>query len=212
MLVRARDRQNQAYKIAVEVPLDVLTTKVLVHDYTMKGLFEHLSSRGGRALVCHAEMTSFFENLMKKQTDGASERQMFCRFHDGDSKLIRTSHGRASQKKPDAPLDEREELEKSCLSIGGFCQPQPYIHLHQFLGSSDDGFLHRISTCIIDSVILREKEVEEWNAKLDIFSISDFTGELRNEKLFVSCNENCYLTVTHNEILQYFSMSTSCLP
>ncbi len=161
--------KTQAYKIAVENPLDVLTTKVLVHDYTIKGLFEHLSSRGGRALICHAEMTSFF--------DGASERQMFCRFHDGNSKLIRTSHGRSSQRKTDDALDEREELEKSCLSIGGFCQPQPYIHLHQYLGSSDDGFLDRISTCIIDSVILKENEVEEWNAKLDAFSISDFTGE-----------------------------------
>lgn len=204
--------KTQAYKLAVEVPLDALTTKVLVHDYTMKGLFEHLSSRGGRALICHAEMSSFFENLMKKQTDGASERQMFCRFHDGNSKVIRTSHGRASQKTPDAPLDEREELEKCCLSIGGFCQPQPYIHLHQFLGSSDDGFLDRISTCIIDSVILREREVEDWNAKLDMFSISDFTGELRNEKLFISCNKNWLsVTMNHDEILQYFSMSISCL-
>lgn len=168
--------KTQAYKIAIENPLEVLSTKVLVHDYTMKGLFEHLKSRGGRALICHAEMTSFFENLMKKQTDGASERQMFCRFHDGNSKLIRTSHGRNSRKADDA-LDEREELDISCLSIGGFCQPQPYINLHQFLGSSDDGFLDRISTCIIDSVILRENEVEEWNEIFDGFAIYDFTGE-----------------------------------
>ena len=101
---------------------------------------------------------------------------MFCRFHDGNSKLIRMSHGRNS-KKEDAALDEREELDKSCLSIGGFCQPQPCINLHQFLGSSDDGFLDRISMCIIDSVILREKEVEEWNEIFDGFAISDFTGE-----------------------------------
>ena len=71
----------------------------------------------------------------------------------------------------------REELEKSCLSIGGFCQPQPYIHLHQFLGSSGNGFLDQISTCIINSVILKEAEVEQWNVTLDTYAISDFTGE-----------------------------------
>ena len=73
-------------------------------------------------------------------------------------------------------MDELEEQEKSCLSFGGFCQPQPYIHLHQFLGTSDDGFLDRISTCIIDLIIQKE-EVEEWNSKLDAFAIADFTGE-----------------------------------
>ena len=122
-------------------------------------------------------MTSFFKNLMKKQTDGASERQMFCQFLDGNSKLIRTSHGRSTQKSKDTEVDKREELEKSCLSVGGFCQPQPYIHLHQFLGASDDGFLDCISTCIIDSVILKEEEVEEWNLQLDAFPIADFSGE-----------------------------------
>jgi hypothetical protein len=84
-------------------------------------------------------------------------------------------------------MDEREELENSCLSVGGFCQPQPYIHLHRFLGTSDDGFLDRISTCIIDSIILKEKEVEEWNNKLDAFGIADFTGkcvELLHEILY----------------------------
>ena len=169
--------KTQAYKLAIESPLESIPTELLVHDYTTKGLFEHLASRGGRALICHAEMTSFFENLMKKQTDGASERQMFSQFHDGNSKFFRTSHGRSSQKTKDAPMDEREALEKSCLSVGGFCQPQPYIRLHQFLGTCHDGFLDRISTCIIDSIILKEKEVEEWNSKLDAFRIADFTGE-----------------------------------
>ena len=61
--------KTQAYKIAIESRLENLSTKILVHDYTMKGLFDHLTSRGGRALICHEEMTSFLENLMKKQTD-----------------------------------------------------------------------------------------------------------------------------------------------
>ena len=59
-------RTRIAYKIAIEDPLDGLPIEILVHDYTSKGLFKHLKSREGRALVCHAEMTSFFENLLKK--------------------------------------------------------------------------------------------------------------------------------------------------
>ncbi len=72
--------KTEAYKIAIESLLEGLLTKVLVHDYTMKGLFKHLSSQG-QALICHAEMTSLFEKLMKKQTDGTSKRQMFCQYH-----------------------------------------------------------------------------------------------------------------------------------
>ena len=166
--------KTQAYKIAVEDPLDGLSVEVLVHDYTSKGLFEHLKSREGRALICHAEMTYFFENLLKKQSQGGGERQMFCRFHDGNSKIIRTSHGKGGKK--DDIKDEREQLDKTCLVIGGFSQPQPYINLHQLLGSSDDGFLNRISTCIVNSVILKEQEVQQWNEVLDQFNITTFNG------------------------------------
>jgi hypothetical protein len=170
--------KTQAYKVSVEDPLQALPIKVLVHDYTQKGLFEHLNSRG-RALICHGEMSSFYENLLKRQTEGNGERQMFCRFHDGNSKIIRTSHGKGS-KKEGALQDEREELEKSCLSLGGFCQPQPYLNLHHMLGTSDDGFLDRISTCLVDSVILREKEVDQWNDILDTFNITAFDGMFCN--------------------------------
>lgn len=168
--------KTQAYKIAVEDPLEDLPEKLLVHDYTTKGIFEHLKSRDGRAIICHAEMTSFFEHLLKKQSDGGSERQMFCRFHDGNSKVIRTSHGRPSTAKKDGQ-DEREELEKVCLAVGGFCQPQPYLNLHQMLGVLDDGFLDRISTCIVDSVILKETEIQQWNDVLDSFNIAEFNGK-----------------------------------
>ena len=166
--------KTQAYKIAIEDPLDGLPTEILVHDYTSKGLFEHLKSREGRALVCHAEMTSFFENLLKKQSEGGGERQIFCRFHDGNSKIIRTSHGKGGKK--EEVKDEREQLDKACLVIGGFSQPQPYINLHQLLGSCDDGFLDRISTCIVNSVILKEQEIQQWNEVLDTFSITTFDG------------------------------------
>lgn len=174
--------KTQAYKVAIEAPIQSLPTKVLVHDYTSKGLFEHLKTRGGRALLCHAEMTSFFENLLKRQTEGNGERQMFCRFHDGNSMIIRTSHGRSSTKQTSSttvpqPQDEREELGNTCLAVGGFCQPQPYINLHQTLGLCDDGFLDRISTCIVESVILKEREVERWNEILDTFNIAEFDGK-----------------------------------
>ncbi len=103
---------------------------------------------------------------------------MFCRFHDGDSMIIRTSHGRANKQTKETDVqDEREELKHACLSVGGFCQPQPYINLHQTLGISDDGFLDRISTFIVESRILKESEVEEWNITLDSFNIAEFDGK-----------------------------------
>ena len=121
-------------------------------------------------------MTSFFEHLLKKQSDGGSERQMFCRFDNGNHKVIRTRHGRPSTSKKDGQ-DEREELENVCLAVSGFCQPQPYLNLHQMLGALDDGFLDRISMCIIDLVILKEAEIQEWNDVLDSFNIAEFHGE-----------------------------------
>lgn len=39
--------KTQAYKIAVETPLQDIPSKILVHDYTSKGLFEHLKTREG---------------------------------------------------------------------------------------------------------------------------------------------------------------------
>lgn len=136
----------------------------------------------GRALICHAEMTSFYESLMRRQCEGNGERQMFCHFHDGNSLFIRTSHGRATKQTgsntQSRPQDEREELESACLALGGFCQPQPYVNLHQTLGLSDDGFLDRISTCIVDSNILKETEVELWNETLDSYNIAEFNGKI----------------------------------
>lgn len=39
--------KTQAYKVAVETPLQHIPSKILVHDYTSKGLFEHLKTREG---------------------------------------------------------------------------------------------------------------------------------------------------------------------
>ena len=152
----------------MEQPLESLGENILVHDYTEKGLFGHLKTRRGRAVICHAEMASFFEHLLKKQADGASQSQMFSRFHDGNSKVIRKMHGRKA--KDEVVHDEREILQKSSLCVGGFSEPQPYINLHQMLGCS--GFLHRISICMVDCTILKDSEVQPWSEVLDSFEIS----------------------------------------
>ena len=81
--------KTQAYKIAVESPLQKIPSPILIHHYTAKGLFDHLKTRDGRALLCHAEMSSFLETLIKRQTEGNGERQMFCQLHDGDTTMIK---------------------------------------------------------------------------------------------------------------------------
>ena len=88
-------------------------------------------------------------------------------------KLLEQAMVKAQEKK--VPY-KREELEKFCLFLGGFCQPHPYLNLHQMLGTSDDGFLDRISSCIVDSVILTESEVKHWNDILDTYNITTFDG------------------------------------
>ena len=77
--------KTQAYKVSVEDPLGALPVKILVHDYMQKGLFEHLSTRG-RALICHAEMPSFYENFLRRQSEGNGERQLFFCYDDGNAK------------------------------------------------------------------------------------------------------------------------------
>ena len=68
----------QAYKIAIKDPLDGLPIEILVHDYTSKGLFEHLKSREGRALVCHAEMTSFSKTSLKNRAKEVANAKCFA--------------------------------------------------------------------------------------------------------------------------------------
>ena len=170
--------KTQANKVAVETPLKGIPTPVIMHEYTAKGLFDHLQTRGGRALLCHAEMSSFYETLMKRQSEGNGERQLFCRLHDGDTNMIRTIHGNSkSSSSQMKKQDSRTVIEKTCMAIGGFCQPQPFIYLYHMLGMLDDGFTDRISMCIIKSIILKESEIEEWNVKLNSFKIAQFDGK-----------------------------------
>ena len=175
--------KTQAYKIAVELPLSSVSSTLLIHEYTAKGLFDHLKTRGGRGLLCHAEMSSFLETLIRRQTEGNGERQLFCRLHDGDTTMIRTKHGSHGKARSDSPkdvqTDARVVLDKTCMAVGGFCQPQPFLHLYQMLGMSDDGFTDRLSVCLIKPVILTENEIESWNEVLDTFKISNFDRKLK---------------------------------
>ena len=171
--------KTQAYKVAVESPLRSIEPPIIIHDYTMKGLLDHLESSEGRALLCHPEMLSFYETLLKRQSEGSGERQLFCRLHDGDTNLVRTIHARnrsPGQSKKQQSNAGRTVLNKTCMAIGGFCQPQPFLHLHHTLGMVDDGFTDRISLCVVKSKILKEHEIDEWNDKLDEFQITQFDG------------------------------------
>jgi hypothetical protein len=38
-------QKTKAYKVSTEDPLEALPVKVLVHDYTQKGLFEHFENQ-----------------------------------------------------------------------------------------------------------------------------------------------------------------------
>ena len=75
--------------------------------------------------------------------------------------------------------DTRAVLDKTCMAVGGFCQPQPFLYLYQILGMSDDGFTDRLSVCLIKLVILTENEIESWNEVLDTFNISNFDHKLK---------------------------------
>ena len=151
---------------------------MIIHEYTAKGLFDHLQTRGGRALLCHAEISNFYETLMKRQSKGNGERQLFCRLHDGDTNMIRTIHGNSkSSSSQTKKQDSRTVIEKTCMAVGGFCQHQPFIYLYHMLGMRDDGFTARISMCIVKSIVLKENEIEEWNVKLNSFTITQFDGK-----------------------------------
>lgn len=78
--------KSQAYGMTVREPLQSLESPMstmLVDDYTKKGLFRHLQSHDGRALLAHEEMGAFFDQVQKRQLEGNAERQLYCRLYDG---------------------------------------------------------------------------------------------------------------------------------
>ena len=78
--------KSQVYRMMVREPLQSLASPLstmLVDDYTKRGLFRHLQSHDGRALLAHEEMGAFFDLVQKRQLEGNAERQLYCRLYDG---------------------------------------------------------------------------------------------------------------------------------
>ena len=68
--------KSQVFEISVEAPLKKLpdlAKSMVVHNFTQKGLFQHLVAHKGRALLAHSEMSSFYELILKKQQEGSGE-------------------------------------------------------------------------------------------------------------------------------------------
>ena len=155
---------------------------------------------------------------MKHQNDGNSERQFFCRLHEGDSLFICTLHGNKRSKEVDSrgkmiSHDKRNILEKTCTAVAGFYQPQPFITLYQVLGMLEDGFTYHISTCIVKSVILCERKIEEWNERLMQYSVNRFKVDTKsrfwdklNFKFCACCFAHVFYDILPKIFLSVFQM------
>ena len=168
--------KSQAFEVTVEEPLKQLkppANSIVVHDFTRKGLFQHLVAHEGRALLAHSEMSSFYELILKKQHEGSGERQLFCRQYDGKAMWASTT---ASLTGKDSSQEKREVVEKSALALGGFTQPAPFLQLFKPLAKIKDGFLDRILICFVKPFLLHEEDIEEWGNKLDEFKLQGFKG------------------------------------
>ena len=113
--------KSQAFEVTVEEPLKQLkspASSIVVHDFTRKGLFQHLVAHEGRALLAHSEMSSFYELTLKKQQEGSGERQLFCRLYDGSAEWALTTASLTAKEK-----EKQEVLERSVLALGSFTQP-----------------------------------------------------------------------------------------
>lgn len=76
---------SQTYQMTfrdLEFSLDSPLPNVIVDEYTKKGLFKHLQSYDGRALITNEEMGAFFDLVQKRQIKGNAECQLYCRLYD----------------------------------------------------------------------------------------------------------------------------------
>ena len=143
--------------VALEVvsqPLDECGLRDLIVDrYTQAGLFDHLLNERHRgvALLISSELGMFLENALKKQVEGARERQLFCRLHDGSMWSGVTGNS------------DRMEIAKPCIVTGGYSQPELFIETYLNLTSRNDGFPDRLLLSTPPSVALHEEEINEWN-------------------------------------------------
>ena len=148
--------KSAAFDVVTQ-PLDESGLRDLIVDrYTQAGLFDHLMNdrHCGVALLISSELGMFLESVLKRQVEGAGERQLFCRLHDGTmwSKVTGNS--------------DRMEVESPCIIIGGFSQPEPFIDTYLNLTSRNDGFPDRLLLSTPPSVALHEEEIDEWNELL----------------------------------------------
>ena len=147
---------------------------LIVDDYTRRGLFNHLQLHNSRALCAHEEMSALFDTIQKRQLELSGERQLYCHLYDAGKWTNITgtitinaaccsvclTHIIGYQKQ-----EARQQVDKVCLCIAGFLQPQPFIRLYPALMESSDGFLDRFLICSPRPKLLLE-EVEEWCTKL----------------------------------------------
>ena len=138
---------------------------MVVHDFTRKGLFQHLVAHKGRALLAHSEMSSFYELFLKKQQLGSGERQLFCRLYDGIAEWALTS-ATGSKSAESAKRERREVLSESALAL----------QIFKSLAKTRDGFLDRMLMCSIKPHLLHEEEIETWCEKLEGYITQGFSG------------------------------------
>ena len=142
---------------------------MVVHDFTRKGLFQHLVAHKGRALLAHSEMSSFYELILKKQQEGSGERQLFSRLYDGIAEWALTS-ATGSKSAESAKRERREVLSESALAL----------QIFKSLAKTRDGFLDRMLMCSIKPHLLHKEEVESWCEKLEGYVTQGFTGNYSN--------------------------------
>ena len=164
--------KSQAYRMTVSEPLQALESpmsNMLVDDYTKRGLFKHLQSHDGRALLAHEEMGAFFDLVQKRQLEGNAERQLYCRLYDGGQWVTSTgtiftiyslycvvTTNIVGLKKSEG----RQETAHNCVCIHGYLQPQPFIErIYLQLIESDDGFVDRLLVCFPKTHILLEEVI-----------------------------------------------------
>ena len=93
----------------------------------------------------------FLESMLKKQVEGAGERQLFCCLHDGSMWSRVTGNS------------DQMEIANPCIVIGEYSQPEPFIEMYLNLTRRNDGFPDRLLLSTPPLVALHEEEIDEWN-------------------------------------------------
>lgn len=148
--------KSAAFEVVTRPLAECQLGGLIVDRYTQAGLFDHLMNErhGGVALLISSELGMFLESVLKRQVEGAGERQLFCRLHDGSMWSRVTGNS------------DRMEVTNPCVIIGGYSQPEPFIDTYLHLTSRNDGFPDRLLLSTPPSVALHEEEIDEWNEVL----------------------------------------------